>query len=242
MTLQESAYNLLNILRGGRSTNSEILSLEQIKFNILYYRALILRLDAERRVDLGSFEQVLPVALSLAEPTIAPSGSVFRGSFFAPDDDFPLRLSRSVRALPSILRLKDREAVTYVGEEHGGGSYPFTNAAQVPSQFHSRYTKNYKRAFLLDSHLCIASPSYDLDSVVVHAVFEDPRAAHNFAVEETAQISGEELNESDLWDDATTPFPCSMDLYQRIVQSLLSGEYRVLQRSDNDISLTDSAQ
>ena len=34
MTLNEIAYNLLNLVRGGRSHHDEHISLDQIKFNI----------------------------------------------------------------------------------------------------------------------------------------------------------------------------------------------------------------
>ena len=34
MTLDEIAYNILNLLRGGRSSNDEFISIDQIKFNI----------------------------------------------------------------------------------------------------------------------------------------------------------------------------------------------------------------
>ena len=42
MTLDEIAYNLLNLIRGGRSNNDEHISLSQIKFNIKHYRAMLL--------------------------------------------------------------------------------------------------------------------------------------------------------------------------------------------------------
>ena len=43
MTLDEIAYNILHLLRGGRSSNDELISIEQIKFNIKHYRAMFIR-------------------------------------------------------------------------------------------------------------------------------------------------------------------------------------------------------
>ena len=34
MTLNEIAYNILNLVRGGRSSNNDHISLDQVKFNI----------------------------------------------------------------------------------------------------------------------------------------------------------------------------------------------------------------
>ena len=48
MTLDEIAYNILNLLRAGRSSNDELISLEQLKFNIKHYRAMLIRRDYAR--------------------------------------------------------------------------------------------------------------------------------------------------------------------------------------------------
>jgi len=48
MTLDEIAYNLLNAFRGGRSSQDENISLDQIKFNIRHYRAVFIRRDYAR--------------------------------------------------------------------------------------------------------------------------------------------------------------------------------------------------
>ena len=48
MTLNEIAYNILNIVRGGRSNNDDHISLSQIKFNIKHYRAMLIRRDLAR--------------------------------------------------------------------------------------------------------------------------------------------------------------------------------------------------
>ena len=48
MTLNEIAYNILNLVRGGRPNQSEHISLDQIKFNIKHYRAMMIRRDFAR--------------------------------------------------------------------------------------------------------------------------------------------------------------------------------------------------
>ena len=48
MTLNEIAYNILNLVRGGNSHQDESISLDQIKFNIQYYRAMLIRRDFAR--------------------------------------------------------------------------------------------------------------------------------------------------------------------------------------------------
>ena len=66
MTLDEIAYNLLNLVRGGRSSNDEQIALSQLKFNIKHYRAMLIRRDYARsgyvsktiEQDLGCLELV----------------------------------------------------------------------------------------------------------------------------------------------------------------------------------------
>ena len=48
MTLDEISFNLLNLFRGGRSSQDEVISLSQIKFNIKHYRAVFIRRDYAR--------------------------------------------------------------------------------------------------------------------------------------------------------------------------------------------------
>ena len=65
--------------------------------------------------------------------------------------------------------------------------------------------------------------------VRVRGIFEDPRAAFEAA-------SGEE------WDDDTSPFPFPGDMEQRVVQSILSGEFRQIMPNDTDSNpLVDNA-
>ena len=60
MTLDEIAYNILNLLRGGRSSNDEFISVDQIKFNIRHYRAMLIRRDYARNAYVSkSIEQDL---------------------------------------------------------------------------------------------------------------------------------------------------------------------------------------
>lgn len=236
MTLNEAAYNLLNLLRNGRASTSEELSLEQIKFNVLYYRALLIRRGADRRQNLTSFEQTVPVEIDLISPHF-PKGSksVFVNNFFdTSGSGIPIKLAESLRDIPSLVRLRDGEAVSYVGPPHFGGSYQFIQMARAASSGHSRYTSDMKRAFLDGGKLYLLNPTFDSGeiSVVLRGVFEDPRAAHNFGVTEQAALDGVAVDVSDLWDDDANTFPCSMDLYQRITQSLLSGEYRLIEKEE----------
>ena len=87
MTLNEIAYNILNLVRGGRSSNNDYISTGQIKFNVKYYRAMLIRRDFARNgmvtrhleQDLGCLE-LQKVDASTAGDVIQWNGSSFVAS------------------------------------------------------------------------------------------------------------------------------------------------------------------
>ena len=121
MTLDEIAYNLLNLLRGGRSHNDEHISMDQIKFNIKHYRAMFIRRDyakngfVSRHVeqDLGCVA-VKPVDASKC-------------------CNLPARCKvyRSVHPIPKTIRYNFEEAISYVGDTTGTSTIPLVNSNTI---------------------------------------------------------------------------------------------------------------
>lgn len=239
MTLTDAAYNLLNTLRGGRSSNSDVVSVEQIKFNILYYRALLVKRDEDRRSGfLSPLEQEIPVEIDAVDPLFPLSGGSVLSTIFY--DGARVSLARSLRPLPKPLPLKSREALSYAGRPDGGAEYPFVNYHAAVPLLYSRYTALYKTTFLMGGYLYLMNPDLEAGEteLLVRGVFEDPRKAHNFSVDERAAIDKAAVSLAAYWDDDKNEFPCPMDLYQRIEQSLLSGSLRLL-KAEPDPSLNE---
>jgi len=109
MTLQEAAYNVLNLLVGGRSTNNEFLSPRQIKFNIRYYRALFIRRDSDRFTRLLEMEQELSVTMEAASFTNSgtfPAGQLSDVTITPTD-------------IPKWIRIKPNRGISFVGDNDG---------------------------------------------------------------------------------------------------------------------------
>ena len=106
MTLNEIAYNLLNLVRGGRSNHDEHISLDQIKFNIKHYRAVFIRRDFAKNgfnsrhteQDLGCVE-LMPVDASKCCNL-----------------DTKCHVYRTEKKIPKTIRYNFEEAITYVGD------------------------------------------------------------------------------------------------------------------------------
>ena len=111
MTLDQIAYNILNLLRGGRSNVDEHISLDQIKFNIKHYRAMFIRRDFARNglvtrhleQDLGCLRLVRVDASKCCHlPVGCP-------------------IYRTVAKIPKTVRFNFSEAITYTGDVTGTG-------------------------------------------------------------------------------------------------------------------------
>jgi hypothetical protein len=212
MTLDQAAYNVLNTLSGGRSENNEYASLEQIKFNIRYYRALLVRRDVERGGRTLEFEQDLG---TLPVEVVTVQG-----------EDFSV-----LRNIPATIRLKEEVGLTWVGDEYGEKAFPIISYREASWQTHNRFTALSPRAYVKNGDLYITN--HDAASITLRGLFEDPEEAHDFSIE-----AG---NLGDWWDDATTEFPCPLDVIQQITQSLINGEVKLLKVTEADDTLNNPA-
>ena len=121
MTLNEIAYNLLNLVRGGRSNHDEHISLDQIKFNIKHYRAMFIRRDyakngfVSRHVeqDLGCVQLKSVDASKCCN--LNTSCAVYR----------------TIKEVPKTIRYNFEEAISYVGDISGTGTIPMVNSNTI---------------------------------------------------------------------------------------------------------------
>jgi len=213
MTLNEIAYNLLNLVRGGRSSHDEHISLDQIKFNIKHYRAVFIRRDfAKNGLNSRHSEQDLGcVALERVDSTKCcdlPSTCI---------------VYRSVKAIPKTIRYNFEEAITYVGDISGTGTIPLVHSNMVQFLPYDKYTKDTYKAYMLNNFLYIYNAE-GLEMVNVRGVFEDPEDVAAF----------DECSGGGCYDDSATDFPIAMDMLALINQGILSSELQLLGSSVSD--------
>lgn len=236
-TLDAIAYNILNKMRGGRSSNNDLFSLDQIKYNIEVYRSLFLRRDMQNSRDLREFEQTLKESDSefiSMERVDLSNGEDFLGINFA---------LKSIKKIPRPVRLKNQFAlnITQPGRKT---IYPVIPYQYIHLQQFNRYTKNNPRAFLLDGHLyLIGDPasqemlnmiannptenfdwSKEISKVQVYGVFEEPRKAMEF-------------NGIDPDETSSVEYPISYDMIQQITESMLKIEMNVMSQTPNETAI-----
>ena len=214
MTLNEIAYNLLNLVRGGRSSHDEHISLDQIKFNIKHYRAVFIRRDyakngfTSRHVeqDLGCVK-VIPVDASKCcnlETTCA--------------------VYRTKKKIPKTVRYNFEEAITYVGDITGIGTIPMVSSNIIQFLPYDKYTHKKMKSYMIGDYLYIYNAD-GLEAINVRGVFEDPQDVAVF--DECDGVDG-------CYNDSIHQFPISLDMLSLINQGLLSSELSLLSSTSSD--------
>jgi hypothetical protein len=211
MTLNEIAYNILNLARGGRSSNNDHISLDQIKFNVKYYRAMLIRRDFTRN---GIITRHLEQDLGCIELQKVDASKCCN----LPVD---CAVYRSKVKIPRTVRFSFKDAITHVGDVTGLATIPMVEPHMVEYLPYDKYTKQQKKAYMIEDYLYIYNGD-GLKFINVRGVFEDP--------EEVALF---DCDGSDCYDD-DSEFPIPMDMVQIITQGLMSGELMMLATSVND--------
>ena len=218
MTLDEIAYNILNLVRGGRSSTGDHISISQIKFNIKYYRAMLIRRDYARNGNITRHLEQDLKCIKLKKVDASKCCSL------------PVNCDvyKCEVGIPKTVRLNFKDAITHVSDVTGLETIPIVDPIAVQWLPYDKYVKNAKRAYMIEDHLYIYNAN-GLEFVNLRGIFEDP----------------EKLSEYDCDDsmcyDPNEDFPIPMDMVQAITQGIISGEMQLLATSLNDTT-NDNAQ
>jgi len=218
MTLDEIAYNILNLVRGGRSNVSEHISLAQIKFNIKYYRAMLIRRDYARN---GNITRHLEQDLKCVELEKADASKCC---------NLPSGLSvyRCKTMLPKTVRLNFKDAITHVSDVTGLKTIPLVDPITVQWLPYDKYVRKERRAYMIEDHLYIYNAN-GLQFVNVRGIFENPE-----------DLSSYDCDGTDCYNDSSD-YPIPMDMIQVITEGIASKELQLLANTSSDTT-NDTAQ
>lgn len=212
MTLDEIAYNILNLVRGGKSSQDESISLAQVKFNIKHYRAMLIRRDFARNgLVTRHLEQDLR-CVELERVDLSKCCNI--------DIDCPAY--RSVKKLPRTVRFNFEEAITYVGDITGIGRIPLIKPYEVAFLVGDKYTKGNVKAYMIEDYLYIVNYN-GAKYLNVRGIFEDPEEVSSFI-----DCGGQPCYSS------SSTFPMPMDMVQAITTGMANGELRLLAGTFSD--------
>ena len=138
MTFDEIAYNILNLVRAGRSNHDEMISLDQIKFNILHYRAMFIRRDYARN---GKITRHLEQDLHCVNTVLTDTSRCCEGF------QTGCVIARTTVPIPRTVRLNFKEAITYVGGVDGMSEIQLIEPYMAKLASYAKYTGKNKKAF-----------------------------------------------------------------------------------------------
>jgi hypothetical protein len=212
MTLDEIAYNLLNLVRGGRSSHDEHISLDQLKFNIKHYRAMFIRRDYSRN---GFISRHIEQDLGCIQIEKVDASKCC---------NLPIECSvyRTVQPIPKTVRFNFSEAITHVGDVTGIGTIPIVNSNTVKFLPYDKYTKGRYKAYMIEDFLYIYNAD-GLENINIRGVFEDPEDVAKFG-----DCAGGGCYNTD------SEFPIPMDMLSLINTGILAGELKMLAGTTSD--------
>lgn len=212
MTLNQIVYNIRNIIRAGKGSTNDDMSIEQIKFWVSYYRATFIRRDVDKNHFVQRhFEQDLgAIKLIIADPSEV--SSIVTGD----------RVLRSNVKIPDTVRLKDRDGITFLGGMDKRTPIPLITVDMGYWGSFSKYGKNATKAFILNNYIYIIN-NLDLDYINVRGIFEDPEQVKGFKDE----------NDCDCYtDDMKYPIPA--DYVEGITSAILKTESTMFLQGKTD--------
>ena len=211
MTLDEIAYNILNLVRGGRSSHDDYISLDQIKFNIRHYRAMFIRRDFARN---GTITRHLEQDLGCLELEQVDASKCCN----LPSECI---VYRTKKKLPRTVRFNLKEAITYTGSTTGLGRIPMVESYEIEYIPYDKYTANKPKTYMIEDYLYLYNPG-GMDTINVRGIFENPEEVEKFGT-----------CDGPCYDSKFT-YPLPADMVSAITAGLINGELKLLSASLND--------
>jgi hypothetical protein len=208
-TLNEIVYNIA--LQVEKSDDAVLL--ERLKFMVAYYRAQFIRQDQTRNHSLPSqFIQTID-CLEMEAASSMECCNV---------EDIGCEVWRTKKTLPRPVRIYDGNEFAYVGTVDSKEPYQRTTGVQASYASHSKWMPNMARYIYANDRIYVinARPS----KILVKGIFEQPQELAAYLCCDNTAAFSEDKN-----------YPISMDMVQRITQSILATEMHLENRqNDND--------
>jgi|TARA_R100001510_G_scaffold51875_1_gene52086 hypothetical protein len=215
-TLNEIVYNIAEQVNKADDT----VLLNRLRFMVGYYRAQFIRQDQRRNHSIPSqFIQKLDCLEMEAANAMECCTTT----------DIGCTVWRTKKEIPKPVRVYDGSEFAYVGTVDGKKPYQRTTGVQAEFASYNRYTPAHPRYIYANNRLYVlnATPS----SILVKGIFEQPEELEGFVCcDSTSKVF-----------TADTEYPMSMDMVQRVTQSILATEMRLESPVDdsNEVQLSE---
>ena len=195
--LNKIVYNIAGPL--GRTNDNVFLN--QLKYNIDYYRAMLLRRDEERNSFLHDhFIQDLGVVKMISVDA-------------AEDCNLKLNCSilRTIDKIPSPVRFKNKNLFHYVGAIDKKTVFMEVEDASIEYMTLSPYSGNKPMYFYRNGYIYVINVG-NLKYINIQGIFEEPAQVASFSCDGVSCY------------DENTDYPIALDMVEIITKAILSGE------------------
>jgi len=204
-TLREIVDDVLTIWTSGRRSSNDLPDRNFIIFKILEYRSLYIRRDiAKNKFITNQIEQDLG-CLDLENVDAAECCDIEIGC----------TVKRTIKEIPDIIRLVEKDALTYVGSIDKTSSFKITKPYIIKWVKYNKFTSKYQRAYLLNNKVYVVSENPFLDKINIRGIFSDPRELRNFKCENGACYTED------------SKFPIPHDMLQSIVEQIVTKDLKL---------------
>lgn len=182
ITLNEIAYDLLNLIRAGRSVAGETISIDQVKFWVVNTRAQLIRNEAnkQRTIDPELVQDLGCLELETVDAALCCNISV------------DCNVVRTKKSIPGFIEVNQKPLITRVGPiNRTAPQYDFIPIERLPFEFQNKFTKNQIKSYIHGDHIYLAGHKDNIDLftlsyVNILGVFEDPRTLSDFKCDNDA--------------------------------------------------------
>lgn len=223
MTIHEIANDIRNKLRGGRATENDYISLDQIKYNIDHYRGLLLHRDIRQDKDVSQFEQELTVSFTKFKENFY-DGTVQHIEFLISEP------------LPSYINLVNRQSFQ-IYDKHNFKIIPVVNEHRLRYDRYNRYGRSTK-AYIRDNKIYIGNGLSQLHLADIIRFDVEPdehklsvKAPEEFIIRGVFEFPREVMirNGEDELEVDHLPYPITTDVTQRITEGIVKQQFDLLQ-------------
>jgi hypothetical protein len=165
MTANEFIYNIINIGRGGLSSDDDRLNERQVKFWMRYYRSKAIFFDSNggRSLDPQLVQDLGCLALEEVDKADCPEAL------------WGCNVKRV--KIPKLVDLPDNRGLAFIGLLDKTTQFVLTSPNVMQFAVHRKFTGNMRRAYLIGEYIYVTDPfNEDIKYINVRGVWDDPQA------------------------------------------------------------------
>lgn len=213
-TLNEIAMDLINAVRGGRSSDDEHISVQQAYWLVHQYRARLIKQELDKGLEINnSFEQTIECEV-LLEVDRSSCPAVLVGC----------TVKRTTNEIPHFVRTKKGDAISFIGSIDQQADIQIVTPHAARWNKYNTYTSKRPKAYQIGKYIYV-DDQCGLERISIRGVFEDPTELETFGCY-----------------DADSEYPMPADLIPVLISEILRLEFGILPEAKNNDMSNDKVQ